>query len=74
MKLAIDAVSGDASARLAACLVPGGLLLNYGMMSGKNLQVSPAHLIGGGIVVKGFWLPPPWPGSEPEAAPGCSAN
>ncbi|MBV6430124.1 MAG: Quinone oxidoreductase 1 [Bryobacteraceae bacterium] len=58
VKLAIDAVSGDASARLAACLAPGGLLLNYGMMSGKNLQVSPAHLIGGGIVVKGFWLPP----------------
>jgi len=58
VKLAIDAISGDASARLAACLAPGGALLNYGMMSGKNLQVSPAHLIGGGIVVKGFWLPP----------------
>ncbi|MBL8228390.1 MAG: zinc-dependent alcohol dehydrogenase family protein [Bryobacterales bacterium] len=58
LKLAIDAVSGDASARLAACLSPNGVLCNYGMLSGKNVQVSPAALIGGGIVVKGFWLPP----------------
>lgn len=56
--LAADAVSGEASARLAACLAPGGTLLNYGMLSGKNVQVSPAHLIGGGIVVRGFWLMP----------------
>lgn len=56
--LAIDAVAGEAAARLAACLAPGGTLLNYGMMSLKNVQVSPAHLIGNRIVVRGFWLPP----------------
>ncbi|MBI4905331.1 MAG: zinc-dependent alcohol dehydrogenase family protein [Acidobacteria bacterium] len=56
VKLAIDAVAGEASARLAACLAPGGTLCTYGMMSGKNVQVSPAHLIGAGIVVRGFWL------------------
>lgn len=58
VKLAIDAVSGEASARLAACLSPKGVLCNYGMMSGKNVQVSPAGLIGNGTVVRGFWLPP----------------
>lgn len=56
VKLAIDAVAGGASARLASCLAPGGTLCNYGMLSGKNVQVSPAHLIGGGIIVRGFWL------------------
>lgn len=58
VKLAIDAVAGDAAARLAACLAPGGLLLNYGLLSGRNLEVSPGHLISGGITVRGFWLMP----------------
>jgi trans-2-enoyl-CoA reductase len=56
LRLAIDAVAGESSARLAACLAPGGTLCNYGMMSGRNVQVSPAALIGGDIVVRGFWL------------------
>lgn len=56
VKLAIDAVAGDASARLGGCLSQGGVLCNYGMLSGKNVQVSPAHLIGGGITVRGYWL------------------
>lgn len=56
IKLAIDAIAGDASARLAACLAPGATLCNYGMMSGKNVQVSPAQLIGSGLLVRGFWL------------------
>lgn len=58
VKLAIDAVAGDAAARLGACLSPGGVICNYGMLSGSNLQVSPAHLIGQGVTVRGFWLPP----------------
>ena len=57
VKLAIDAVAGEASARLAACLSSGGVLCNYGMMSGRNVQVSPATLIGNDITVRGFWLP-----------------
>ncbi len=58
IKLAIDAVSGEAAARLAACLASGGVLCNFGLLSGANLQVSPAHLIGGAISVRGFWLVP----------------
>lgn len=56
LKLAIDAVAGESAARLAACLAPGGVLCNYGMMSGRNVQVSPASLIGSNISVRGFWL------------------
>lgn len=58
IKLAIDAVAGEAAARLAACLAPRGVLCNYGFLSGANVQVSPAHLIGAEITVRGFWLVP----------------
>ncbi len=56
LRLAIDAVAGEASARLAACLSRGGVLVNYGALSGENVQVAPFHLVGSGIVVRGFWL------------------
>jgi trans-2-enoyl-CoA reductase len=56
IKIAFDAVAGEAAARLTACLAPGGTLCNYGMLSGKNVHVSPAHLIGSGILVRGFWV------------------
>ena len=56
VKLALDAVSGDSAARLTACLAQGGTLCNYGMLSGKSVHISPAALIGGGILVRGFWV------------------
>ncbi len=56
IRLALDAVAGDSSARLTACLAPGGTLCSYGMMSGKSVHISPAALIGSGIVVRGFWV------------------
>lgn len=56
IKLAIDAVGGAASNRVADCLAKGGTLVNYGMMSGEAAQVSSANLIFKDITVKGFWL------------------
>lgn len=56
IKLAIDAVGGAASNRLADCLATQGTLVNYGMMSGEAAQVSSANLIFKDITVKGFWL------------------
>jgi len=56
IRLAIDAVGGEATEHLAACLTPGGTLANYGMMSGQACQVSSGHLIFRGITVQGFWL------------------
>lgn len=56
VKLAIDAVGGTASNRLADCLAKEGTLVNYGMMSGENAQVSSANLIFKDVRVKGFWL------------------
>lgn len=56
IRLAIDAVAGEAAARLAATLARGGVLLNYGTLSGENVQVPPFRLVGFGISVRGFWL------------------
>ena len=56
IRLAIDAVGGPATDHLASCLAPGGLLVNYGLMSGEPCHVSPKALIFRDITVKGFWL------------------
>ncbi len=56
IKLAIDAVAGAAAARLAATLTHGGVLLNYGALSGENVQVAPFQLIGNAVTVRGYWL------------------
>ncbi len=56
IRLAIDAVGGESTERLAACLASGGTVVNYGMMSGDPCQVSPGQLIFRGITLTGFWL------------------
>ncbi len=56
IKLGIDAVGGEATARLGECLAPEGTLVNYGMMSRENCQLSAAMLIFRDIQVRGFWL------------------
>jgi trans-2-enoyl-CoA reductase len=56
IRLAIDAVGGPATERLAGCLASGGIVVNYGVMSGQPCQLSPTHLIFRGITLTGFWL------------------
>ncbi len=56
IRLGIDAVGGEATERLAACLAGGGTLANYGMMSGEPCQISAGQLIFRGITLTGFWL------------------
>ena len=56
LRLAIDAVGGAATDRLARCLSNGGCLVNYGMMSGEACQVTPASFIFNDITLRGFWL------------------
>jgi trans-2-enoyl-CoA reductase len=45
VKLALDAVGGAATGRLAACLDENGMVVSYGAMSGEPCQV-PADLLG----------------------------
>jgi NADPH:quinone reductase-like Zn-dependent oxidoreductase len=53
---AIDAIGGAATARLAACVSAGGAVVNYGLLSGENCQVSGVDLVFRGVVVRGFWV------------------
>ena len=56
IRLALDAVSGQATARLSACLAERGVVVNYGSMSGEDPVMSRAGLIGGGQKLVGFIL------------------
>jgi trans-2-enoyl-CoA reductase len=56
IKLGIDAIGGQACARLADCLSDTATLVNYGFLSGEPCSISPHHLIVNGITLKGFWL------------------
>ena len=54
--LAIDAVAGQSTARLAQTVVAGGTLVTYGAMSGEDCAIPPAALIFRGVTLRGFWL------------------
>jgi mitochondrial enoyl-[acyl-carrier protein] reductase / trans-2-enoyl-CoA reductase len=56
IRLALDAVSGPATARLSSCLAEGGVVVNYGSMSGQDPVMSRAGLSGGGQKLLGFIL------------------
>ena len=55
--IGVDAIGGSATNALAACLVPGGRVLNYGLLGGIPCHIDPSHLIFRGITLAGFWLP-----------------
>ena len=56
IKLAIDAVAGTATQRLAACLAEGGVVVNYGLLSGEGCRLGPDQLVFRDISLSGFWL------------------
>jgi len=56
IQLGIDAVGGEATNHIANCLAEGGVVVNYGMMSGEPCQASPANIVFRDISLKGFWL------------------
>ena len=56
IRLAIDAVGGKSTDNLANCLTEGGVLVNYGMMSGESCVVSPSSFVFRDVTLRGFWL------------------
>ena len=56
IRLAIDAVSGVATARLSACVAEGGVVCNYGSMSGDDPVMPRGALTAGGQTLVGFVL------------------
>ncbi|PWU17845.1 MAG: alcohol dehydrogenase [Candidatus Rokuibacteriota bacterium] len=56
IRLGLDAVSGRATARLSSCLSEGGVVCNYGSMSGEDPVISRGALISLGQTLVGFIL------------------
>lgn len=56
VRLALDAVGGDATDRIARCLTVGGTVVNYGSLSGQPCQLSSDQTIFRGVGLQGFWL------------------
>jgi trans-2-enoyl-CoA reductase len=56
IRLAIDAVGGEAVMLLADCLAEGGTVVNYGLLSGKPCMLGAHQTIFKGITLTGFWL------------------
>ena len=54
--LALDAVGGAATQRLAHCLTDGGTVVNYGVLSGESSMIDGRELIFRGVTLTGFWL------------------
>jgi trans-2-enoyl-CoA reductase len=56
IRLGLDAVSGQATARLAGCVTEGGVVCNYGAMTGEDPVMPRSALIFGGQRLVGFTL------------------
>jgi mitochondrial enoyl-[acyl-carrier protein] reductase / trans-2-enoyl-CoA reductase len=56
VSLALDAVGGAATQRLARCLTDGGTAVNYGILSGESSIIDGRELIFRGVTLTGFWL------------------
>ena len=56
VRLAIDAVGGAATQRLARCVQEGGTVVNYGLLSGEACVIDGRDTVFRNITLRGFWL------------------
>ena len=56
IRLGIDAIGGAATDSLAGILADGGVVANYGLLSGESCNIHPRNLIYRGVTLRGFWL------------------
>ncbi len=54
--LAIDAVGGSGTQRLARCVSDGGTVVNYGLLSGEPCLVDGRETVFRDVSLRGFWL------------------
>ena len=62
LRLALDGVSGPATAVLASTLSPHGTLVSFAAMSKDPMSISPLDVIFKPLTIRGFWL------GHPESA------
>ena len=56
LPLAIDAVGGSGTQRLARCVDDGGTVVNYGALSGEPCMLDVRETIFRDVSLRGFWL------------------
>lgn len=56
LPLAIDAVGGSATQRLARCVSDGGTVVNYGVLSGEPCRIDGRETVFRDVRLQGFWL------------------
>jgi NADPH:quinone reductase-like Zn-dependent oxidoreductase len=56
IRLAFDAVAGDATARLGHCLARSGTIITYGRLSGGDCVIHASDIIFRDIALRGFWF------------------
>jgi NADPH:quinone reductase-like Zn-dependent oxidoreductase len=56
LPLAIDAVGGVGTQRLARCVDDGGTVVNYGLLSGDTCQIDGRDTVFRDVSLRGFWL------------------
>ncbi|MDE2361555.1 MAG: zinc-dependent alcohol dehydrogenase family protein [Hyphomicrobiales bacterium] len=56
IRFGLDAVAGEATARIAACVVDDGAVCVYGSMSGEDPRVPSSDLVYRGVTLSGFML------------------
>jgi NADPH:quinone reductase-like Zn-dependent oxidoreductase len=56
LPLAIDAVGGTGTQRLARCVSDGGTVVNYGILSGEPCRVDGRETVFRDVRLHGFWL------------------
>ena len=59
-RLAIDAIGGEATQRLAASVAEGGTVVNYGLLSGEACRVAAHDTVFRDVTLRGFWLQRWW--------------
>lgn len=56
LPLAIDAVGGSGTQRLARCVSDGGTVVNYGVLSGEPCMLDGRETVFRDVSLRGFWL------------------
>lgn len=73
-RIAVDAVGGAATGRLAETLAPGGRVVTYGLLSGEPVQVDTRIVVFNGVRVEGFWMPRSMAAAPTDLLPALAAE
>lgn len=55
-KLGIDAIGGEGTRRIGHALANGGVIVNYGLLSGQPCMVDASETVFRDVSLRGFWL------------------